>query len=89
MATESTVYRVMIGSPSDLADERQAASDAVNEWNAQHADAEGAVLLPVKWETHAVPTSGVRPQSAINNQIADRCDILIGMFGPSLALQPA
>ncbi|MDR3572030.1 MAG: DUF4062 domain-containing protein [Candidatus Pacebacteria bacterium] len=84
MATKSTVYRVMIGSPSDLADERQAASDAVNEWNAQHADAEGAVLLPVKWETHAVPTSGVRPQSAINNQIADRCDILIGMFWTKL-----
>jgi hypothetical protein len=38
MPTQSKVYRVMIGSPSDLAEERQAATDAVNEWNAQHAD---------------------------------------------------
>ena len=80
MPTRAKVYRVMIGSPSDLVEERQAATDAVNEWNAQHADAEDAVLLPVKWETHAVPTSRVRPQSAINDQIVDHCDILVGMF---------
>jgi hypothetical protein len=84
MPTQSRVYRVMIGSPSDLTEERQAATDAVNEWNAQHADAEGAVLLPVKWETHAIPTSGVRPQSAINDQLVDRCDILVGMFWTKL-----
>ena len=40
MRTRSKVYRVMIGSPSDLSEERSAATDAVNEWNAQHADAE-------------------------------------------------
>ncbi|HTE97514.1 MAG TPA: DUF4062 domain-containing protein [Bradyrhizobium sp.] len=80
MPARYKVYRVMIGSPSDLAEERQAATDAINEWNAQHADAEGAVLLPVKWETHALPTSGVRPQAAINDQLVDRCDILLGMF---------
>jgi hypothetical protein len=84
MPTQSKVYRVMIGSPSDLAEERQAATEAINEWNAQHADAEGAVLLPVKWETHAVPTSGIRAQSAINDQLVDRCDILVGMFWTKL-----
>src|ERR1700730_3222208 len=84
MPTRSNVYRVMIGSPSDLAEERLAATAAVNEWNAQHADAEGVVLLPVKWETHATPTSGVRPQSTINDQLVDRCDILVGMFWTKL-----
>jgi hypothetical protein len=84
MPTQSKVYRVMIGSPSDLAEERLAATAAVNEWNAQHADAEGAVLLPVMWETHATPASGVRPQSAINDQLVDHCDILIGMFWTKL-----
>jgi len=84
MPTRSKVYRVMIGSPSDLAEERMAATTAINEWNAQHADAEGVVLLPVKWETHALPTSGIRPQSAINDQLVDRCDILIGMFWTKL-----
>ena len=84
MMRKSKVYRVMIGFPSDLAEERQAATDAINEWNAQYAEAEGAVLLPVKWETHALPTSGVRPQSAINDQLVDRCDILVGMFWTKL-----
>jgi len=76
----SKIYRVMIGSPSDLVQERQAATDAVNEWNVQHSDTKGIVLLPVKWETHALPTAGVQPQTAINKQLVDRCDLLIGMF---------
>jgi len=80
MAFRTETYRVMIASPSDLAEERQAVTDAVNEWNAQHAAAEGAVLLPVKWETHATPQAGVRPQEAINQQLVANCDILLGMF---------
>jgi hypothetical protein len=82
--THAAVYHVLIGSPSDLSIERETATDVVNEWNAQHADAEGIVLLPVEWETHALPTAGVRPQAAINAQLVDRCDILIGMFWTKL-----
>jgi hypothetical protein len=77
---KSETYRVLIASPSDLVEERQAASDAINEWNAQHAVAESVVLLPVKYETHAMPQTRVRPQEAINRQLLDGCDILIGMF---------
>lgn len=83
MPTQATVYRVMIASPSDLAEERRSATDAVVEWNALHAD-DGIVLLPVKWETHALPTAGVRPQAAVNDQLTDRCDILVGMFWTKL-----
>src|SRR5258708_146889 len=74
----------MIGSPSDLTEERLEATAAVNEWRAQHADAEGVVLLPDKWETHAMPVSGVRPQSGINDQLVDHCDILVRMFWTKL-----
>src|SRR5271157_2469620 len=84
MSTPSKIYRVMIASPSDLTEERRAATEAVNEWNVQHADADATVLLPIKWETHALPTADVRPQSAINDQLVDRCDILIGMFWTKL-----
>ena len=80
MPFKSQTYRVLIASPSDLAEERQAATDAVNDWNAQHAVAESVVLLAVKWETHAKPQAGVRPQEAINRQLVRDCDILIGMF---------
>ena len=80
MPFNAETYRVLIASPSDLGDERQAATEAVNDWNALHADAESAVLLPVKWETHAMPQSGIRPQEAINRQFVRECDILVGMF---------
>src|ERR1039457_1435701 len=80
MSFKSETYRVLIASPSDLTEERQVATEAVSEWNAQHAVAESVVLLPVKWETHATPQSGVRPQEAINRQLVRECDILVGMF---------
>jgi hypothetical protein len=80
MSFKAEIYRVLIASPSDLADERRVATEAINEWNSLHAAAESIVLLPVKWETHAHPESGVRPQAAINAQIVHTCDILIGMF---------
>lgn len=84
MPFEAQTYRVLIASPSDLAEERQAATDAVNDWNAQHAVAESVVLLPVKWETHARPQSGVRPQEGINAQLVHSCDMLVGMFWTKL-----
>jgi len=77
---KSETYSVLIASPSDLADERKAATEAINQWNAQHAAAESIVLLPIKSETHATPQSGVRPQQAINRQLVHQCDILVGMF---------
>jgi hypothetical protein len=80
MPFRSETYRVLIASPSDLAEERQAATEAVNEWNAQHAVAESAVLWPVRWETHAMPQSGIRPQEAVNRQLVSGCDMLVGMF---------
>jgi len=80
MSFNSRTYRVLIASPSDLSEERQAATEAVNEWNAQHGAAESVVLLPVKWETHAMPQAGIRPQEAINHQLVQKCDILVGMF---------
>jgi hypothetical protein len=80
MPFDARTYRVLIASPSDLAEERQVATDAINDWNVQHAFAESVVLLPVKWETHAFPQSGIRPQEAINQQLVRSSDLLIGMF---------
>jgi hypothetical protein len=86
MPFESQTYRVLIASPSDLAEERQAATDAINDWNAQHAAAEAVVLLPTKWESHALPTTGIRPQQAINRQLVNASDMLIGMFWTKLGI---
>jgi len=89
MPFKSQSYRVLIASPSDLAEERQAARESVNDWNDQHAAAESVVLLPVIWETHAMPESELCPQEAINRQLVRDCDILVGMFWTKLGTKTA
>ena len=80
MTFNAHVLKVLIASPSDLAEERSATIVAINEWNAEHSAVEHVVLLPVAWETHAHPAYGDRPQAILNQQIVDNCDILIGIF---------
>lgn len=80
MPLKTQSFRVLIASPSDLMEERDAAVVAINEWNDLHAADGRTVLLPVRWETHAAPETGVRPQASLNHQLVEQCDALIGMF---------
>jgi hypothetical protein len=73
------VVRVMIASPGDVAEERQAATEEILEWNARH-DGEGIVLSALKWETHSTPEMGDRPQAILNRQLVARADILVAIF---------
>lgn len=53
-------------------------------WNAINAESKHIVLLPVGWETHAAPESGKTAQEYINEELLDKCDILIGIFWTKL-----
>lgn len=77
-------YRVFITSPSDLPEERVVATQTIHDWNDCNCFAESTVLLPVKWETHAVPQFSDRPQAVINRQLVNDCEILLGMFWTKL-----
>lgn len=74
------VFQVMIASPSDVAKERDIIREVIHEWNILHASDKKCVLLPVGWETHSSPEMGDRPQSIINKQVLDDCDLLVGVF---------
>jgi len=80
MSYESTVYRILIASPSDVDEEREVASRIIQDWNDLNSFSKKIVLLPLKWESHSSPSYGIRPQEAINKQIVDDCDLLIGFF---------
>lgn len=80
MPFTATIYRVFIGSPSDVIRERAAVSDAIHNWNVTHSADLKTVLLPVRWETHAAPEMGDRPQAIINKQVVRDSDILVGIF---------
>lgn len=79
-----TVLNVLISSPSDVLAERDAVEEAIQEWNANHHKSTGIMLHPVRWETHAYPALGDRPQGILNKQIVQSAHFLIGIFGMRL-----
>jgi nucleoside 2-deoxyribosyltransferase len=80
MAYDSRVYRVLIASPSDVLEEREAAVRVMQDWNNLHSDNRRVVVLPLRWETHTAPEYNMRPQEAVNRRIVDDCDLLVGIF---------
>lgn len=84
MPLKAQTFRILIASPSDLSEERQTVAHTIEEWNDLHAISERCVLLPVRWETHATPQSNIRPQTALNRELVESCDALIGMFWTKL-----
>ena len=80
MSFSATVLNVLIASPSDVPEEREAITESLYEWNALNSQTSGFVLLPVRWESHSAPAMGDRPQGIINDQVVRNCDMLIGAF---------
>jgi hypothetical protein len=80
VAYSATAINVMIASPSDVPQERVIIRQVIAEWNSIHAKDRKTVLMPVGWETHAVPDTGDRPQSIINGQLLKDADLLIAVF---------
>lgn len=80
MSFDAKVFRVLIASPGDVGEERNVIPEIINEWNAVSAAAAKSILMPVKWESHAAPILGNRPQAIINEQLVNECDLLVGVF---------
>lgn len=84
VAYVATVLRVMIASPSDIPDARDAVEAAVYGWNGANAQSKQIILQPWRWETNAVPALGGHPQALINAQSVDQSDIVFALFGSRL-----
>lgn len=80
MSYTAATFNVMIASPGDVASERAIVRDVVYEWNAIHSGTRKIVLLPIGWESHSSPETGMSPQGVINQQVLSKCDLLIGVF---------
>ncbi len=83
-AAQAAVLNVLIASPSDVLAERDAVERAIYEWNASHFARTGTMLHPVRWETHAYPAAGDRPQGLVNKQLVESAHFLIAIFGSRL-----
>lgn len=84
MSFDARVVLVLIASPGDTADERDAVERALQSFNSSRAELDGVALLPLRWERDAVPVLGGRGQAQINSQLVDRSDIVIGIFDSRL-----
>jgi len=80
MSFDAKIYKILVASPGDVEEERNAIPEIISEWNNVNAELHNVVLLPIKWETHSAPLMGDRPQGIINNQVVTSCDMAIGVF---------
>lgn len=71
---------MMIASPGDVNDGRQAALQAISSWNESNTRTRGVVVVPLRWES-VVPQAGDHPQAIINAALLDNADALVGIFG--------
>jgi hypothetical protein len=74
------LFRVFLSAPSDVLEEHEVLAGVLTDWNIQHGQSLGIRVELVHWRTHAHPATGKRPQSLINKQAFDGCDIVVGIF---------
>ncbi len=74
------MFRVMLAAPRDLEEELQVMREVVLTWSSVHSLSQEVALLPVDYKHDTYPEVRERPQSAVNRQLLDRCDILIAAF---------
>lgn len=84
MTYQATVLRVLIASPSDVQEARDAVERALHSWNDAYSRSKGVVMMPWRWETSSVAALGDHPQKLINLQGVDDSDIVIALFGSRL-----
>jgi len=80
MPQEVLSYTVLVGSPSDVPQERDLVAKVVHAWNRANSDAQGVVLRSRRWEQDATPDLSEQAQAVINRQLVDDCDILVAFF---------
>src|ERR1700730_982987 len=58
MPRQSTVYEVLIASPSDVVKERAVIAQVLEDWNSANSRSQNLSLQALRWELDAVPSTG-------------------------------
>jgi hypothetical protein len=87
MAFDARVLDVLIASPGDVHDARDAVEQVCYRWNGARSSEERVTLRPRRWEADSVPLlTGQDPQSVLNQQLVDSADIVIVIFHTRLGM---
>ena len=81
---KANVYKIMIGAPSDIAEEITIVQKVLQDWNSMHSEKQKIVLLPLHWSRDSYPSIGSHPQKTINKQVVEKSDLLVCIFGTRL-----
>jgi hypothetical protein len=81
---QASVYKIMIGAPSDIKEEIQIACQVINRWNNIHSESTKCILLPLHWSFSSYPSSGMHPQKILDKQLVEKSDLMLCFFGAKL-----
>jgi hypothetical protein len=68
---------IMVASPGDVPDERNAVQRVFIRWNERNTF---AILHPRMWESASVPALGGHPQQILDEQMIKDCDLLVAIL---------
>lgn len=74
----------MFGSPSDIEEEIHVAFQVLYHWNSLHSEQNKILLLPLHWSFNSYPAMGKHPQKLLNEQVVEKSDLLVCIFGTRL-----
>jgi len=80
MPEQIQLYRLFVGSPSDVVQEHEIIRGQIEQWNRDHGPLTQARVEYTNWRTHSHPEAGDRPQALLNKQVVDKSDIVVGIF---------
>lgn len=75
-------YKILIASPSDVRDEREAMESVIEELNITYGSRANLAIELIKWETHTAPAMGLtnNTQNIVDNDLGDDYDLFIGVL---------
>lgn len=74
------IIRVFIASPSDTSEERIACDEVVSSINSSYGDNLDVRVETIKWERDVSPAFSDHPQSVINEAVAGKYELFIGIM---------
>lgn len=80
MPTSVTQYNLLISCPSDVRDEIDIIKQTVQRFNEQFSEKFKIVFVVKHWKQDAYPEAGGNPQTLLNRQIVDSCDVAVAIF---------
>lgn len=81
---QANIYKIMIGCPSDITEEKEVAFRVLNNWNNLNSEKNRIVLLPIHWSISSYPAMRKHPQKLLNEQLVEKSDLMICIFGTRL-----